>query len=103
MRIGRPLGAGSTGGVYEGLLGEKLFAIKVVEILGAADIGKRRRLRSEFNIYSHLERAYHDKKLPQRVAPQPYGAFRSKRLHALILDLHEGAPSEWVDFTLSER
>ena len=103
MRIGHPLGAGSTGGIYEGLLGGKLFSIKVVEILGPADIPKQRRLWSEFNIYSHLERAYRNKKLPQRVAPQPYGAFRSKRLHALILDLLKGMPSEWVDFTPSER
>jgi hypothetical protein len=103
MRIGRPLGAGSTGGVYEGPSGEKLLAIKVVEILGPADIPKRRRLRSEFDIYIYLERAFRNKKLAQRVAPQPYGAFGSKRLDALILDLQEGSPSDWVDFTLSER
>jgi len=103
VRISRLLGAGSTGGVYEGLLGGKLFAIKVVEILGPADVPKRQRLRSEFDIYVHLERAYRSEKLARRVAPQCYGAFGSKRLDTLIMDLHDCTLSDWDDLMLSER
>jgi hypothetical protein len=102
MRVTRLLGAGSTGGVYEGPSGGELFAVKIVEVLGPGDISKRQRLRSEFDIYGHLERAYSSETLARRTTPQCYGAFESKRLDALILDLHDGSLSSWDDLTPSE-
>jgi hypothetical protein len=101
--ITRLLGAGSTGGVYEGSLGGVLFAVKVVEILGSPeDVAKRQRLRREFDMYARVERAYHSGELAERFAPRFFGAFRSKRMDALIMELHGDALSDWNDLSLLE-
>jgi len=97
------LGAGSTGAVFQGFLGKKAVAVKVVEILHQYDRSRRRRLRSEFSVYAHLEELYKSKKFTQRIAPQCYGAFKSKKLDILILGLHGSALFDWDDLTPPER
>jgi hypothetical protein len=103
VRITGLLGAGSTGSVYRGSMGEKTLAVKIVEILSPEDDSKRQRLRSEFGIYSLLELAFSSGKLTQRIAPQFYGAFESQRLDALIMELHDSRLSTWDDLGSWER
>jgi len=85
------LGVGSTGAVYQGFLGKKAVAVKVIEVLRRYDYKKRRRLRAEFNVYAHLEELYKSKKLAKRITPQCYGAFKSKRLDIIVMGLHGSA------------
>jgi uncharacterized membrane protein len=103
LRITHLLGAGSTGGVYVGLLGEKCFAVKVVEVLCLEDLAKRQRLSSAFKIYAHLDQAYSAGRLVTRVVPRCHGAFWSKRLDALVMDLHGDSLFDWNDLVQVER
>jgi hypothetical protein len=91
------LGAGSTGGVYKGSLGKKLYAVKVVEILGRDDVPRRQRLQSECGIYSRLEQAYRSGHLAQRITPRYHGAFGNRYVDALVMDLHGSALSDWTE------
>jgi hypothetical protein len=97
------LGAGSTGAVYQGVLGGIAVAVKVVDILHRHDHSKRCRLQTEFNVYTHLEELYMSQKLARRIAPQCYGAFKSKRPDILVMGLHGIALSNWDDLIPSER
>ena len=107
----RPLGRGSTGGVYKCHFDkfEKLFAVKVVEMLRSSDIEARKRLRNEFEVYITMEKAHQSGKLRNRIAPRCYGAFEGKYIDVLILDLHNTAAAtgtvldSWDDFKLEER
>lgn len=103
LRITKLLGEGSTAGVYQGCMRDKILAVKIVEILGPYDGPKQQRLHSEFGIYSCLELAFSTRKLAQRITPQCYGAFESIRLDALIMELHGDSLSKWDDLGLSER
>jgi hypothetical protein len=84
-------------------MGKKVLAVKIVEILGRQDDSKRQRLQSESGIYSRLEHAFDSGKLAQRITPQCYGTFSSKRLDVIIMELHGSALSKWDDLALSER
>jgi hypothetical protein len=84
-------------------MGDKILAVKIVQILGPGDGPKRQRLQSEFGIYSLLELAFSSGKLAQRITPQCYGAFGSERLDALIMELNGYSLSEWDDLGSSER
>jgi hypothetical protein len=101
-RITGLLGAGSTGYVYRASMGEKTLAVKIVQILSPDDDSKRRRLRSEFGIYSLLELAFRSGKLARRISPQCYALFGSRRLDALIMELHDSLISTWDDLGSSE-
>jgi hypothetical protein len=80
-----------------------MFAIKVVEVLRRSDAASRQRLRSEFEVYLSLEEAYQSGKLPDRIAPRCYGAFKGNRVDVLILDLCEGILNQWGELSAPER
>ena len=79
------------------------FAVKVVEELRRGDGDSRQRLRNEFNAYLTLEKTYQSGQLRDRIAPQCYGAFQSRTVDILILDLHEGVLNTWDELNASER
>jgi len=101
----RPLGHGSTGSVYKCHFdnSEKPFAAKVVEMLRSSDIEARNRLRNEFDVYITMEKAYQSGELQNRIAPRCYGAFESKYVDVLILDLHNTIPDSWAELKREER
>jgi hypothetical protein len=103
VRITNLLGVGSTGVVFQGSIGKKLVAVKIVEALHRDDGPRRQRLRSEFAVYAHLEQLYNSGNLPRCIAPRCYGAFESKRLDILVMGLHGRALSDWSDLKPSER
>jgi hypothetical protein len=94
MWLSSLLGAGSTGAVYKGSLDNKLYAVKVVEVLSRDDIPRRQRLQSECGIYSRLEQAYRSGHLAQHITPRYHGAFGSKCVDALVMDLHGSTLSD---------
>jgi hypothetical protein len=99
------LGSGSTGNVWQCLFdnSDDLFAIKVVELLRRSDTTRRERLRNEFKVYLSLEKAYQSGNLPYRIAPHCYGAFEGDAVDVLILELCDGALSEWDELNDEER
>ena len=103
--LSRFIGSGSTGNVWECRFDncDGLFAVKVVEVLRPSDAGSRQRLRSEFNIYLDLEKAYHTGQLRYRIAPRCYGAFKGNHMDVLILDLCEGILNQWEELSAPER
>jgi hypothetical protein len=101
----RFIASGSTGNVWECRLdsGDKLFAVKVVEMLRPSDADSRLRLRKEFNVYLTLDQAYQSGQLPKCIAPRCYGAFTSKRMDFLILDLCDSILNDWGELSAAER
>jgi hypothetical protein len=101
----RFVASGSTGNVWKCRFDncDDLFAVKVVELLRPSDAGSRQRLRSEFNIYVTLEKAYHSGQLRDRIAPRCYGAFKGNRVDVLILDLCEGVLNQWGELSAPEQ
>jgi hypothetical protein len=101
----RFVASGSTGNVWECRFDrfDKLFAVKVVEMLSASDADSRLRLRNEFNVYLILEQATQSGELPYRIAPRCYGAFKGKHMDILILELCDNVLNDWGELTAPER
>jgi hypothetical protein len=99
------IGHGSTGSVWKCHFDdfEKLFAVKVVEVLRPSDLEARKRFRNEVDAYITLERAYQSGRLHDRIAPRCYGAFEGKNVDALILGLHGTILDSWDHLTDEER
>ena len=86
-----------------GPLGVQPFVIKTVEVLQASDTGARKQFRTEFEAYLMMEKAYQSGKLQNCVAPHCYGAFESKYIDILILNLHNNIPNLWEQLQTQER
>jgi hypothetical protein len=101
----RFIASGSTGNVWECRFDncDKLFAVKVVEMLRPSDADSRLRLRNEFNVYLTLDQAYQSRQLPNCIAPRCYGAFTGKRMDFLILDLCDSILNDWGELSAPER
>ena len=99
------VGSGSTGNVWRCCFDdrEESFAIKIVETLQPSEEASRKRLHNEFKVYLALEEAYQSGKLPNRIAPQCYGAFKDDAMDVLILELCDGVLGEWDELSDSER
>ena len=99
------IGHGSTGSVWNCHFDdfEKLFAVKVVEVLRSSDLEARKWFRNEVDAYITLEKAYQSGQLHDRIAPRCYGAFEGKNVDALILDLHGTILDSWDPLTDEER
>ena len=72
-------------------------------MLRPSDTGSRQRLRYEFNNYRRLDKAYRSGQLHDRIAPRCYGAFNSKYMDVLILDLCDGTLNDWGELSEPER
>jgi hypothetical protein len=97
--------SGSTGNVWECRFDrfDKLFAVKVVEMLSTSDADSRLWLRNEFNVYLILEQATKSGELPYRIALCCYGAFKGKHMDILILELCDNVLNDWGELTAPER
>ena len=97
--------SGSTGNVWECRFDncDKLFAVKVVEMLRPSDADSRLRLRNEFNVYLTLDKAYQSGQLPNCIAPRCYGAFTGKCMDFLILDLCDSILNGWRELSAPEQ
>jgi hypothetical protein len=101
----RFVASGSTGNVWECRFdkGDRLFAVKVVEMLRPSDKDGRLRLRKEFYVYLALDQAYQSGQLSNCIAPRCYGAFTGERVDFLILDLCDSVLTDWGELGAPER
>jgi len=101
----RLIGFGSTGNVWECYFdnSDRLFAIKVVELLRRSDVERRQRFYNEFEVYLKLETAYRSGQLRGRITPHCYGAFKGDGADVLILELCGGTLKNWDELNISER
>jgi hypothetical protein len=99
------IGSGSTGIVWKCCFDNKdeLFAIKIAEPLHRSEAASRERLRNEFKAYLVLEEAYQSGNLPNRIAPQCYGAFEDDTMDVLLLELCDGILRGWDELSNLER
>jgi hypothetical protein len=72
-------------------------------VLSPSDADSRQRLRSEFEAYLILDKAYRSGQLHDRIAPRCYGAFKGKHVDFLILDLCVSVLNDWGELNASER
>jgi hypothetical protein len=99
------IASGSTGDVWRCRFDDSdhPFAVKVVEELRRGDeTADNGSVTSSMLIFT-LEKTYQSGQLPDRIAPQCYGAFQSRTVDILILDLHEGVLNSWDELNGSER
>lgn len=98
-------GEGSTGRVWKCRFDDDdkdFFAAKVVE-MPKSEMGKKERLRNEFEVYLVIEAACQSRKLQNRISPRCYGAFAGDHAEVIILDCCDDILDSWDKLNNRER